>query len=106
MLNLNKEGAKMSILDNAVEKFGEAMGVVASTTEKAVKVGKKKYNIAALNNKLDKFYIELGKAYFDKNKESENLEPQCKEIINDIKDILTKIEIAKAELEEIKHEVK
>lgn len=92
----------MDFLDNAVEKIGEAFGVVTATTEKAINVGKKKYNIAALENKLKKCYIKLGKEYFEILNSAEDIEPKNKEKLDEIKNLLNEIELAKAEIEKMK----
>lgn len=91
----------MSMFDNAVEKISEALGVVASTTEKAVDVGKKKYNIAALNNKLEKQYALLGKLYYESNKDVEIALPY-KTAVDEIKQLISQINEAEEQLENIK----
>ncbi len=92
----------MSMFENAVEKIGEAFGVVASTTEKAVDVGKKKYNVAVLNNKLEKQYALLGKLFYESNKDSGEVSVPYKNSMEEITKLISEISKAEAELENTK----
>ncbi len=92
----------MVSFDDVVKKVGEAAGVVASTTEKAVSIGKRKYNIAALENKINKCYNQLGQIYFEMAKNDENAESSVKELIKEIETAMSQIEAERAEIEELK----
>ena len=91
----------MNMFENAVEKIGEAFGVVASTTEKAVDVGKQKYNIAVLNNKLEKQYALLGKLFYESNKAVE-VTASYKAAVDEITQLISQIKDAEEQLENIK----
>jgi hypothetical protein len=91
----------MDFFNTATEKIGEVFEVVTSTAEKAVNTGKKKYNIATLENKLNKCYIELGKAYYETFKNDQNLDEEKKAKINEAGELIAAIEKAKKEIEEL-----
>lgn len=89
----------MASFDNITKKIGEAAGVVASATEKALNNGKTKYNIAVEENRINKCYKELGKIYFEIAKSDENAEETVKELINVIENSLEKIEELNREID-------
>ncbi|MEE0946460.1 MAG: hypothetical protein U0M42_06515 [Acutalibacteraceae bacterium] len=91
----------MSKFDNAATKIGEALGVFASATEKVVEKGKSKYNIAVINNKLEKAYTNLGKTFFENNSKNESIDGQYISIFNDIKKLITELNTAKEDAEKI-----
>ncbi len=92
----------MVSFDDVVKKISEAAGVVASGAEKAVGVGKRKYNIAALENKINKCYIQLGKLYFEQAKNDGNVDNDVKDLISEIDTALSQIETERAEIEDLK----
>ncbi len=91
----------MSMFENTAQKISEALGVVAATTEKAVDIGKKKYNIAALKNKLEKQYALLGKLYYESNNTADASLPY-KAYIDEISHLISQIENEEKILENIK----
>ncbi|MBE6728698.1 MAG: hypothetical protein E7568_00505 [Ruminococcaceae bacterium] len=88
--------------DDVMKKLGEVADVVASTTEKTVNIGKQKYNVAVLENKLKKCYEELGKVYYNEAVNNPEISGEIKEVIDRINGLIIDIETAKAEIENLR----
>ena len=88
----------MDFFDDAVSKDKEVFGVAKKKTEDVVTTQKQKFDIASMENKLEKDYSALGKLYF-KIVENEEIEDEnVKSIVEMIKEKNQKITEIKEEM--------
>ena len=84
-------------VNNLIEKAKETVEVVAKATKKTASVQKKKFDVATIQNRLDKAYKLLGKTYF------ESLE--CDEENFAVEAAVQNVKVSIAELEEAKNQL-
>ncbi len=85
-------------VNNLLEKTKETIEVVAKATKKTACVQKKKFDVAAVQNRLDKAYKNLGKVYFE-SLENENAAENLEIAIQNVKGVIAELDEAKKELE-------
>lgn len=93
----------MDFLDNAVSKAKEVFDVAYKKTEEAVNTGKQKFDVAAIENKLNKDYAKLGKIYYALIKDSEDLKGETLKIKTAIDEKNAKIEELKQQINDTKN---
>lgn len=91
----------MEFFEETIEKVKEAFDVAQKKTTEIVSVGKQKYDIAAMESKLGKMYTKLGKIVYPTLTGDE--QGEVAQIVNEIKEQLSKIEEAKEELSKLKN---
>ena len=85
-------------MNSFLEKTKETIEVVAKATKKTACVQKKKFDVAAVQNRLDKAYKLLGKAYFESlENDEDNFAVEA--AVQNVKAILAELEEAKNQLE-------
>ena len=84
-------------VNNLLEKTKETIEVVAKATKKTACVQKKKFDVAAVQNRLDKAYKNLGKVYFE-SLENENAAENLEIAIQNVKGVIAELDEAKKEL--------
>ncbi|MBR3968120.1 MAG: hypothetical protein IKJ93_00860 [Clostridia bacterium] len=88
----------MGFLEDAIIKTKEAFDIACKKTDEVVSVEKLKFNISTIKKNREKEYVELGKIYFEKIKDSTELNEDEQKIVNGI--------IKKnAEIEELNREI-
>ena len=92
----------MDFLKETLNRAKEAFDVAKQKTTEAVNVGKQKYDIASMENKLSKQYQKLGEACFNTIKDDTQSE-EIKILVGQIKAQLADIEQARAELLKMKN---
>ena len=95
----------MDFLDDAVSKAKEVFGVAKRKTEEVVTTQKQKFDIASIENKLEKDYAQLGKVYFVSLVNKEIEDAKVKEIVDAIKEKNQKIAELKEELGAVKSKI-
>lgn len=88
----------MDFLDNAIIKAKEAIDVVSKKTEEIVTVEKQKFDINSLKSKLQKDYAKLGKYYYGKIADSDELDSEEKALVDSINDKLEAIAKLEADI--------
>lgn len=88
----------MEFLDQTVQKAKEIFEVVSQKTGEAVNTGKQKYEIASLENKLNKEYRLLGKLYYNTCKSGE--EANLQSVIESIDSIKKQIKQKQDQLDQ------
>ena len=74
----------MDFFDTAIVKAKEAVDFACKKTNEVVSTGKCKFDIATLENKLNKDYQQLGEVYFNLLKELEIEDAKTKELVDAI----------------------
>lgn len=92
----------MDFLDEVVTKAKDMFDIAKNKTEEAARIGKQKFDIASMENRLNKSYGALGRLYFENYKSEENIPDELKALIFEINSELETIEIARAEIAKIK----
>ena len=85
----------MDLFDEILDKAKVAFGVAVKATEDVVDTGKQKFNIASLENKLSKDYKALGEIFYKFKKNGEMDDEAAQQLISEIDDKITKIELLK-----------
>lgn len=85
----------MDFFDEILDKAKVAFDVAVKATEDVVDTGKQKFNIASLENKLSKDYKALGEIFYNFKKNGEIDDEAAEQLIADIDDKKTKIELLK-----------
>lgn len=93
----------MDFLKETLNRAKEAFDVAKQKTTEAVNVGKQKYDIASMENKLSKQYQKLGEACFNTIKDDDTQSEEIKILVGQIKAQLADIEQARAELLKMKN---
>ncbi len=93
----------MDFFDNAVNKAKEAIDIACKKTEEVVTVQRQRFDIATVENKLNKDFEKLGKLYFDSLKDSEPENEDMKALVNKIKEKYNKIKELKDEINTTKN---
>lgn len=91
----------MDKFDKTVQKAKNVFESAVKKTEEFVIVGKQKISVTALENKLTKAYAELGKLQFKSLKDSDNLEPEVFSAVSEIKEIIGEIKALLTEIEKV-----
>ena len=99
----NQEENIMDFFDDAVSKAKEVFGVAKRKTEDVVTTQKQKFDIASMENKLEKDYAMLGKLYFKAIGNDEIEDENVKSIVDAIKEKNQKIAEIKEELSAAKN---
>ncbi len=92
----------MDFLDDVLAKAKDVFDIAKNKTEEAVAIGKQKYDIASMENRLNKSYSALGRVCFETYKNEENISDEIKALINEIESEMEAIEKAKIEINKIK----
>lgn len=92
----------MDFLDDVLVKAKNVLDIAKNKTEEAVAIGKQKYDIASMENRLSKSYNALGRLTFETYKNDDAVSDEIKALINEIESEIEAIVIAKAEIEKIK----
>ncbi len=92
----------MDFLDDVLVKAKNVFDIAKNKTEEAVAIGKQKYDIASMENRLNKSFNALGRITFETYKDDEQVSDEIKALINEIESEIEAISIAKAEIEKIK----
>lgn len=74
----------MGFLEDAIIKTKEAFDIACKKTDEVVSVEKLKFNISTIKKNREKEYVELGKIYFEKIKDSTELNEDEQKIVNGI----------------------
>ena len=88
----------MEFIDETLNKAKEAFDVAKKKTTEVYNIGKQKYDIANMENKLSKSYKELGMAAYNVLKEYDNMPDDIKTRFADIEAQIKEINQAKAEV--------
>ena len=92
------------IFDNEIfDKAKEVFDVACKKTGDAISAGKQRFDIAAMENRLEKAYNALGKECFKAICENGTENETLKAAVEEIKDKIAEIEQAKKDLAEIKN---
>lgn len=84
--------------DTAASKAKEAFDTVCQFTEDAVTTGKQKFDIASMENKVNKLYRELGELAYKSAVGADQNHDQIDMMVSKITDKLNEIAAAKEEL--------
>ena len=76
----------MDFLDNAFEKAKEVFDVACKKTNEVVTTQKQKFDIASIENKRNKDFLNLGRLYFEAVKDAEIEDIRIKNLIDSIKE--------------------
>lgn len=93
----------MDFLNETLSRAKEVFDVAKQKTTEAVNVGKQKYDIASMENKLSKQYQKLGEVCFKVIKDDDTQSDEIKTLAGEIKEQLADIEQARAELLKMKN---
>lgn len=88
----------MDFFDNAVNKAKEAFDIARQKTGEVVQTGKQKFDIASIEAKRVKDFEALGKAYYESVMDSDDLDGEIKELVEEIKAKTEKINALRDEL--------
>ncbi len=94
----------MDFFDNVLNKAKDVYGVAKKKTTEAYNVGKQKYDIASMENKLAKSYEALGIVCYENFADSENISDEVKALISQISREKEEIEVAREQLLRIKNQ--
>lgn len=89
----------MDFLDNAIIKAKEAFDVVSKKTGEFVTVEKQKFDVQSIKSKLEKDYSKLGKYYYSKIRNLEDLADEEKIMVESIENKIAEIEKLNTEIE-------
>lgn len=92
----------MDFLDEAIVKAKDMFSVAKKKTGEAVAIGKQKYDIASIENRLNKSYVALGKICYESFKNDDSASDEIKALISQIESEINEIELAKEEIVRIK----
>ena len=92
----------MDFLDDVLVKAKNVFDIAKNKTEEAVAIGKQRYDIASMENRLNKSYNALGRLAFETYKQDADVSDEIRALINEIESEIEAIGIAKAEIEKIK----
>ena len=92
----------MDFFDNAVVKAKEAIDIACKKTNEVVNVGKQKFDIASIENKLCKDFEKLGRLYFEIIKDCDTENDDVNNLKAEITDRLDKIKELKEEINSVK----
>jgi hypothetical protein len=87
--------------DETVQKAKDVFESAVKKTEEFVFIGKQKISITALENKLSKAYIQLGKLQFNALKDCEIEDAKVSSAISEIKRIKSEIQLLLTEVEKV-----
>lgn len=93
----------MDFLDNAVNKAKEAIDIACKKTEEVVTVQKQRFDVATVENKLNKDFEKLGKLYFNTLKDTEPENMEIKALVAEIKEKYAKIKDLRDEINAAKN---
>ena len=88
----------MEFFDNAVTKAKEVLDVACKKTEAAVTAGKQKFDVAAVESKLEKDYARLGRIYYETIKNSDDIKGETLRLKE-------AVDAKRARIKEIKEEI-
>lgn len=91
----------MGFFDDALNKAKETIDVVGQKTGEVVNVQKIRFEIAAVENKREKDLRELGRLYFSKYKNADDVPADMAAVINAIKEKSVKINLLKTEMAKV-----
>lgn len=89
-------------LDGAVDKAKNLFNAACQKTDEVIAIEKLKIKQASYKNKVSKDYKMLGKLYFEKFKDNEDIPEDFKRLIKDIELNFSLIEKAQQDIEVIK----
>lgn len=92
----------MDFINEVLEKAKDVFEVAKEKTDQAVAIGKQKYDIAALESRLNKSYGALGRLCFENYGNDENTPDEIKALIAEIENEIEAIALAREELAKIK----
>lgn len=92
----------MDFLNDVLEKAKDVFDVAKEKTEEAVAVGKQKYDIAMLENRLNKSYGALGRICYENYKNDENAPDEIKALINEVESEIKAVKAAYDQLAKMK----
>lgn len=88
----------MDFLNDAVSKAKEALEIACKKTGEVVNTQKQKLDVVSLENKCNKLYASLGKIYFDEIKDNQDLPEDVMSLVNQIKELNSKIDELKTDI--------
>ena len=92
----------MDFLNECLDKAKDLFETAKEKTDKAVAIGKQKYDIAALESRIGKSYQALGRVCFENYKGDENAPDEIKALISQIEAEKETIALSREELERMK----
>lgn len=92
----------MDFLDDVLEKAKNVFDVAKNKTEEVVAIGKQKYDIAAMENRLNKSYNALGRLCYENYKADDSCADEIKALIAEITSEIEAIQLARAEIVKMK----
>ncbi|MCQ2478445.1 MAG: zinc ribbon domain-containing protein [Clostridia bacterium] len=93
----------MEFVDKAISKAKEVIDVASQKTGEVVATEKQRFDIATLKSKREKDFLSLGKLCFEMVKDSEELDPPVKALIESIKEKSAEIDALNEEILKIKN---
>lgn len=82
----------MGFFDNAINKTKEVFDIACQKTEEVVTTEKQKFNITSLKSKREKDYADLGRIYFERIKDSTDIDDQVRNLVDAIQEKNEEIE--------------
>ncbi len=92
----------MDFLDEVLVKARDMFDIAKNKTEEAARIGKQKFDIASMENRLNKSYNALGRICYETYKAQDEISDELKALINEITSEIEAIEEARAEIVKIK----
>lgn len=93
----------MDFFDDVFEKAKNVFDVAKNKTEEAVIIGKQKYDVAAMESRLNKSYNALGRLCYENYKNDAESSDEIKALISEITSETEAIENARAEIAKMKN---
>lgn len=93
----------MDFLENAVNKAKEAIDVVSKKTGEVVTTQKQKFDVASIESKRNKDFMELGQIYFQMIKNSDIENAEVKALVDAIVEKSEKIKAIKEQINSAKN---
>lgn len=93
----------MDFLENAVNKAKEAIDVVSKKTGEVVTTQKQKFDVASIESKRNKDFMELGKIYYQMIKDSDIENAEVKALVDAIVEKSEKIKAIKEQINSAKN---